>query len=55
MDMLASLDVQVERMIADGWTVEELMERYRAVLVRQLNDWNQRKGYFNKMIMSVRE
>lgn len=46
-DLLACLDVQIEKMVADGWTVAQLREEYRATLTRQLKDWNMREEYFN--------
>lgn len=53
-DLLASLDVQIEKMIADGWTVAQLREEYRAMLARQLRDWNLRKEYFNAIRIKAR-
>jgi hypothetical protein len=53
-DLLACLDVQIEKMIADGWTVAQLREEYRAMLARQLKDWNLRKEYFNAIRIKAR-
>jgi hypothetical protein len=48
-DLLACLDVQIEKMIADGWTVRELRKEYRVMLTKQLKDWRQGKEYFNSI------
>lgn len=53
-DLLACLDVPVEKMIADDWTVAQLREEYRAMLARQLKDWNMRKEYFNTIRLRAR-
>ena len=55
LDILASLEVPVQGMIADCWTVEELRQKYRTMLARQLKDWNSREEYFNKMVMSAKQ
>lgn len=53
-DLLACLDVPIEKMIADGWMVAQLREEYRAMLARQLKDWNMRKEYFNTIRLRAR-
>lgn len=53
-DLLACLDVPIEKMIADGWTVAQLREEYRAMLTQQLRDWNMRKEYFNTIRLRAR-
>jgi len=53
-DLLACLDVPIENMIADGWTVRELRKEYRAMLARQLRDWRQGKEYFNSIRIRAR-
>ena len=53
-DLLACLDVPIEKMIADGRTVRELRKEYRAMLTRQLRDWRQGKEYFNSLRIRAR-
>jgi hypothetical protein len=53
-DLLACLDVPIEKMIADSWTVGELRKEYRIMLTRQLRDWRQGKDYFNSIRLKAR-
>ena len=53
-DLLACLDVPIENMIADGWTVRELRKEYRKMLARQLRDWQEGKEYFNSIRIRAR-
>ena len=53
-DLLACLDVPIEKMIADGWTVSDLRNEYRTMLARQLKDWRQGKDYFNSLRIKAR-
>ena len=53
-DLLACLEVPIENMIAESWTVRELRKEYRAMLTRQLRDWRQGKEYFNSIRIKAR-
>lgn len=48
-NLLGALDVKIQKMIADGWTVAQIEKEYNAMLSCQLKDWHKRKEYFNSL------
>ena len=47
--LLATLEVKIEKMIAEGWTVAQLKGEYDAMLLRQMKDWQKEKDYLNSL------